>query len=170
MDFFPPLSLSFIHDGKRGAAPHRSAADCAVWVYANGRLSASKETAGGIRFVAPAVGCNVIILALRGLSVWKFVSCHLDCKWQGCMERQGESRGESEAWWQRGVSREIWIIPGHYCRPQYHVWWLCWRLGVQGPRPPPPWTVVCGGPWLLRLFSLLLVACWMSLFSGRRSI
>lgn len=42
----------FIRDGKRGAAPHRLAADCTVWIYANPRLSASKLTAGGVWFMS----------------------------------------------------------------------------------------------------------------------
>lgn len=75
VDFFPlslSVSLPSSRYGKRRAEPHSLTADCTVWIYANPRLSASKLSS----VYVPVVGCNAIILARRGLNVWKFASCH----------------------------------------------------------------------------------------------
>lgn len=65
----------FFHDGKREAETL-----CSCWLYSLDLCKSTSECVWsdcrrGLVYV-PVVSCNVIILALQGLNVWKFVSCH----------------------------------------------------------------------------------------------
>lgn len=168
---FTAWCIFSLHSGKRGAEPHRLAADCTVWIYANPRLSASELTAQGVWFMS----LSSAIMWLSSLSGgWMCGSLCLVIRtvndrdaWR---EREGAG-GSVRAWWLGwGVRWRFEPYQGFTAGHNSMCGDCVEGLASRARASPRGLLCVGAAAFAFRAFPLLLVVCSMSLFSRRRSI